>query len=79
MNAPVVEEDVPTLIDEFEEDEIIVESTEPWEDIYKSFKDIEVQLNGDGEAITATIDRIYQENKDNPDFEKAYQKWASNE
>ena len=79
MNAPVVEEDVPTLIDEFEEDEIIVESTEPWEDIYKSFKDIEVQLNGDGEAITATIDRIYQENKDNPDLEKAYQKWASKE
>ena len=79
MNTSVVEEDVPTLIDEFEEDEIIVESTEPWEDIYKSFKDIEVQLNGDGEAITATIDRIYQDNKDNPDFEKAYQKWASNE
>ena len=79
MNTPVVKDDVPTLIDEFEDDEIIVESTEPWEDIYKSFKDIEFQLNGDGEAITATIDRIYQDNKDNPDFEKAYQKWASNE
>ena len=62
-----------------DDDEVIVESTEPWEDIYNSFKDIEVQLNGDGEAITATIDRIYNDNKDNPDFEKAYKKWAANE
>lgn len=62
-----------------DDDEVIVESTEPWEDIYNSFKDIEVQLNGDGEAITATIDRIYNDNKGNPDFEKAYKKWAANE
>lgn len=62
-----------------DDDETIVESTEPWEDIYNSFKDIEFQLNGDGEAITATIDRIYNDNKGNPDFEKAYKKWAANE
>lgn len=65
-------------IDELEE-EVIIESTEPWEDIYKSFKDIETQLKGDGEAITATIDKLYQDNKHNPDFKKAYDKWASNE
>lgn len=65
-------------MDELEE-EVIIESTEPWEDIYKSFKDIETQLKGDGEAITATIDKLYQDNKHNPDFKKAYDKWASNE
>ena len=65
-------------IDELEE-EVIIESSEPWEDIYKSFKDIETQLKGDGEAITATIDKLYQDNKHNPDFKKAYDKWASNE
>ena len=50
---------------------------EPWEDIYDAFKQIEVDLKGDGEAITATIDRIRFENKGNPDYEKAYDKWAS--
>ena len=63
-------------LDELEE-EVVVDMQEAWEDIYKSFKDIETQLNGDGEAITATIDRLRDENKGNPDFEKAYDKWAS--
>ena len=57
-------------LDELEE-EVVVDMQEAWEDIYKSFKDIETQLNGDGEAITATIDRLRDENKGNPDFEKA--------
>ena len=38
---------------------------EAWEDIYDSFKKIEVDLKGDGEAITATIDKLYQGNKGN--------------
>lgn len=60
-----------------ENEEEVVPMRESWEDIYDSFKKIENNLNDDGEAITATIDRIYQENKSNPDFKKAYDKWAS--
>ena len=52
---------------------------ESWEDVYQSFKTIEKELNGDGEAITATIDQLYRDNKGNPDYEKAYEKWASGE
>ena len=50
---------------------------ESWKDIYQSFKAIEKDLNGDGEAITATIDRLYQDNKHDPNYRKAYNKWAS--
>lgn len=52
---------------------------ESWEEVYQSFKTIEKELNGDGEAITATIDQLYRDNKGNPDYEKAYKKWASGE
>ena len=58
-------------------EEEVVDMREAWEDIYDSFKKIEVDLKGDGEAITATIDKLYQDNKGNPDFKKAYDKWAS--
>ena len=60
-----------------EEDE--KDMKESWEDVYQSFKTIEKELNGDGEAITATIDQLYRDNKGNPDYEKAYKKWASGE
>ena len=52
---------------------------ESWEEVYQSFKTIEKELNGDVEAITATIDQLYRDNKGNPDYEKAYKKWASGE
>lgn len=52
---------------------------ESWEEVYQSFKTIEKELNGDGEAITATIDQLYRDNKGNPDYEKAYKKWAAGE
>lgn len=58
-------------------EEEVVDMREAWEDIYDSFKKIETDLKGDGEAITATIDRLYNDNKSNPDFKKAYDKWAS--
>ena len=59
-----------------EDDKVMKES---WEEVYQSFKTIEKELNGDGEAITATIDQLYRDNKGNPDYEKAYKKWASGE
>ena len=52
---------------------------ERWKEIYQSFKNVEQELNGDGEAITAVIDRMYQDNRDDPDYKLAYDKWASNE
>lgn len=55
------------------------EVTESWEKIYQSFKTIEKELNQDGEAVTAVIDKMYQDNKDDPDYQKAYDKWASGE
>ncbi len=58
---------------------VIMEGTERWEQIYQSFKNVEKELNGDGEAVTAVIDRMYQDNKDDPDYKRAYDKWASNE
>ena len=58
---------------------VIMERTERWEEIYQSFKNVEQELDGDGEAITAVIDRMYQDNKDDPDYKRAYDKWASNE
>lgn len=59
-----------------EDDKVMKES---WEEVYQSFKTIEKELNGDGEAITATVDQLYRDNKGNPDYEKAYKKWASGE
>jgi len=59
-----------------EDDNVMKES---WEEVYQSFKTIEKELKGDGEAITATIDQLYRDNKGNPDYEKAYKKWASGE
>lgn len=59
--------------------DVIIESKERWEEIYDSFKTIEKELKGDGEAITATVDRLYNDNIDDPDYKKAYDKWASNE
>lgn len=53
--------------------------TESWEKIYQSFKTIEKELNNDGEAVTAVIDKMYQDNKHDPDYQKAYDKWASGE
>lgn len=53
--------------------------TESWEKIYQSFKTIEKELNQDGEAVTAVIDKMYQDNKNDPDYQKAYDKWASGE
>ena len=47
-----------------------------WQSIYDKFKQIEKDLNGDGEAITAVIDNMYNDNKGNPAYEKAYKKWA---
>lgn len=58
---------------------VIMEGTERWKEIYQSFKNVEQELDGDGEAITAVIDRMYQDNKDDPDYKLAYDKWASNE
>lgn len=55
------------------------EMTESWEKIYQSFKTIEKELNQDGEAVTAVIDKMYQDNKHDPDYQKAYDKWASGE
>ena len=55
------------------------EVTESWEKIYQTFKTIEKELNQDGEAVTAVIDKMYQDNKDDPDYQKAYDKWASGE
>lgn len=55
------------------------EVTESWEKIYQSFKTIEKELNQDGEAVTAVIDKMYQDNKHDPDYQKAYDKWASGE
>lgn len=49
---------------------------ESWESVFRSFETIEKELNGDGEAITAAIDQLYRDNKGNPDYEKAYKKWA---
>lgn len=59
-----------------EDDKVMKES---WEEVYQSFKTIEKELKGDGEAITATVDQLYRDNKGNPDYEKAYKKWASGE
>ena len=50
---------------------------ERWEEIYDSFKTVEKELNQDGEAVTAVVDQMYQDNKDDPDYKKAYDKWAS--
>ena len=52
---------------------------ERWEEIYDSFKTVEKELNQDGEAVTAVVDQMYRDNKDDPDYKKAYDKWASNE
>ena len=49
---------------------------ESCDSVFQTFKTIEKELNGDGEAITAAIDQLYRDNKGNPDYEKAYKKWA---
>lgn len=51
--------------------------TESYNDVYNSFKEIENSLDGDGEAITSTIEKLYMDNKGNPDYEEAYNKWIS--
>ena len=77
----IVEEDInnsnSSPNNNIEEDDKVMK--ESWEEVYQSFKTIEKELNGDGEAITATIDQLYRDNKGNPDYEKAYDKWASGE
>ena len=52
---------------------------ERWEEIYDSFKTVEKELNQDGEAVTAVITQMCKDNKGDPDYSKAYDKWASNE
>ena len=77
----IVEEDInnsnSSPNNNIEEDDKVMK--ESWEEVYQSFKTIEKELKGDGEAITATIDQLYRDNKGNPDYEKAYKKWASGE
>lgn len=58
---------------------VIVGDKERWETIYNSFKTIEQELKGDGEAITATVTKLYNDNVSDPDYKKAYDKWASGE
>ena len=60
------------------EEGVIMENKKA-EEIYQSFKTIEKELNQDGEAVTAVIDKMYQDNKHDPDYQKAYDKWASGE
>ncbi len=52
---------------------------ERWEEIYDSFKTVEKELNQDGEAVTAVVDQMYRDNKEDPDYQKAYDKWSSGE
>lgn len=61
------------------ETNVMIEAKERWEQIYNSFKAIEKELDGDGEAITAAVDRLYNDNKDDPDYKKAYDRWGSGE
>ncbi len=61
------------------EGDVIVEGKERWEQIYNSFKAVEQELNNDGEAVTAVVDKMYQDNKDDPDYKKAYDKWSCGE
>lgn len=49
------------------------------DEIYKSFKNIEKELNYDGEAVTAVVNKMYQDNKDDSEYKKAYDKWSSGE
>jgi rubrerythrin len=59
------------------EEDILEEDTmNDWQSVYNKFKQIEKDLNGDGEAITAVIDNMYNDNKGNPAYETAYKKWA---
>ena len=53
-----------------------IELEEDYNEVYKSFKEIEKSLN-DGEAVTTTIEKMYNDNKGNPDYEEAYKKWSS--
>lgn len=66
-------EETPNTNDE----EVLGEDTmNNWQSIYNKFKQIEKDLNGDGEAITAVINNMYNDNKGNPAYETAYKKWA---
>ena len=54
----------------------IDEELETEDSVFNKFVEIEKDLN-DGEAVTAVIDRMVADNKDNPTYEKAYQRWLN--
>ena len=54
----------------------IDEELETEDSVFNKFVEIEKDLN-DGEAVTAVIDKMVADNKDNPTYEKAYQRWLN--
>ena len=60
------------------DDILVVEEDDnvDWKPIYNKFKQIEKDLNNDGEAVTAVIDKMYLDNKDDPAYVKAFQVWS---
>ena len=77
-----LEEDVlnkPQENDNTNNNKLVEDDNVDWKPIYDKFKQVEKDLNNDGEAVTAIIDKMYQDNKDDPAYQKAYQMWSDGE
>lgn len=83
-NAEAIDSGAEEAQEQFDDDDSwyvdpspVVESyeEESVEDIIARFKKYEKDLNGDGEAITAVVDQECRDNRSDPNYRIARQKW----